>query len=286
MLTTALMFLTLSTSAMASTVTTGAEIRYDNRSRPVIATQVNGNGPYYMVVDSGAESTVIAPQLAKILNVVGMDSDIVIHGATGDTNTNIYPIERFSSPLFDEKQIGLLELPNPSATPAAGIIGMDLFADKALVFDFKNREMRVEPSGEVKGNYMTIPAIKDDSLLISVLVSLNGVEIPALVDTGAAATIANSGVLKALGWQEHDPHLVDDGEIRGATKDTNAIKKANIETVKIGGMTMHNIPVRFVSSPTTEPASLILGCDILESLIGFTLDFPRQELKVMLPTHN
>jgi hypothetical protein len=29
--------------------------------------------------------------------------------------------------LFDEKQVGLLMLPNSGTTPARGIVGMDLF---------------------------------------------------------------------------------------------------------------------------------------------------------------
>ncbi|WP_417762867.1 aspartyl protease family protein [Shewanella sp.] len=272
---------TMSSNNTASN--TGAEIRYDNRGRPVIATQVNEQGPYYMVVDTAAETSLIVPALAKILKVDSVDSGLTINGATGKVKANMYPIDHFSSPLFNVSQVGLLELPNPSSTPAAGIIGMDLFADSALVFNFNERRMTVEPSGEAKTNEMVIPAIKDNRLLIRVMITLNGVEIPALIDTGAAATIANSAVLKALGWQADDPHLVDDGDIRGATTDTSAIKKASIDTVKIGGMTMRNIPIRFIETPDEVPANLILGSDILNSLIGFTLDFPRQEFRVMFP---
>ncbi|MDC8830222.1 aspartyl protease family protein [Alteromonas gilva] len=276
--------LAVSTGTRAlETASQSAEIRYDSRNRPVIATEVNGQGPYYMVVDTGAESSLMMPALAERLKLESFDSGLTITGATGSIAAQAYPVDAFKSKLFDISYVGLLAMPNTGSTEAAGIIGMDLFSNGALIFDLAANKLKTAPSGEVAGHYITIPAIEDDSLLIHVNVKMNGVEIPALIDTGAAASIANLATIKALGWQTTDAHLTDDGAILGATTDTNRIKKATVDTISLGGITMREVPIRFTIDNDGQAPSLILGVDVLNSLIGFAIDFPKQELLIYLP---
>ena len=274
----------VSAGAWASENTTSStEMRYDSRNRPVIATEVNGEGPYYMVVDTGAESSLMMPALAELLKLESFDSGLTINGATGAIAAKAYPVDSFESDLFDISYVGLLAMPNAGATEAAGIIGMDLFAEKALVFDAAAHQLRTVPSGEVEGNYLTVPAIRRDGLLVHINVKMNGVEMPALIDTGAAATIANASALKALGWRTTDAHLIDDGTILGATSNTSAIKKATVSTISVGGITMRDVPVRFTMNTEGQPPELILGGDVLNSLLGFAIDFPKQEFLIKLP---
>lgn len=282
-----ILFLTLTllaTEVFASAISTSStEVRYDSRNRPVIATHVNEQGPYYMVVDTGAEVTLIKPELAKLLKLNSFDTGLTINGSTGAITAKAFAVDKFTSELFDVSYVGLLLLPNQGSTEAAGIIGMDLFADKALVFDSSGHTMRVVPSGKVEGDYTIVPAIKDGGLLLHVNVMMNGVNIPALIDTGAAGTIANASALKALGWKETDPHLVSDGSMLGATRDLRQVKKATVETISLGEITMRDVPVRFTTVIDDEPPSIILGTDVLNSLIGFAIDFPRREFLIQLP---
>ena len=260
-----------------------AEIRFDSRNRPVIATQVNQQGPYYMVVDTAAESSLMMPALAKRLNLQGFDTGLTINGATGSVAAKAFGVDTFSSELFELSYVGLLALPHSGSTEAAGIIGMDLFAHNALVFDLRLGQLHVVPSGLVKGRYASIDGIDDGSLLVSIMVKINGVAIPALIDTGAAVTIANFAALKALGWHSKDSHLVDDGEIRGATADTQQIKLGIVNTIALGGITLSDVPLRFTTENDGQPASLILGSDILNNLLGFAIDFPKQQFLIKLP---
>lgn len=266
-----------------ATTSASAPLRYENRGRPVIATQVNGKGPYYMVVDTGAESSLMVPALGELLGVKSVDSGLVIRGATGRMQAQMYPIDQFQSGLFNEQQIGLLALPNPGSTPAAGIIGMDLFAHKALVFDTAHQQLRAEPTGHVTGHYATVKAVDDQRLLMTIMVKINGVELPALIDSGAAATIGNLAAMKALGWQLDSSELQDDGAIRGATQHQSAIKKATIASFGFGPLTMRDVPVRFTTQDDGQPAKLNIGSDLLNSLLGYGLDFPQRELLIMLP---
>lgn len=260
-----------------------AEIRYDRANRPVIATEMNGKGPYFMVVDTASQATLMVPQLAKLLGLTALDSDMTINGATGAVKAQFYPVDRFTSPLFDIRDVGLLALPNPGSTQAAGIIGMDMFIDKALAFHTHERYLTTYPTGQVPGNYATLKAHDSASGLLTVTVQINGIDVPALVDSGAAATIANEGVLAALGWNFNDEHLVDDGEIAGATSDVTSIKKATIHTLQLGPIKLSDVPVRFTPPRGESRPELILGNDILNLFNGYALDFPAQEFLIFYP---
>lgn len=84
----------LTTLVMAATQAANVEeIRYDNRGRPVIQTFVNQQGPYYMVVDTAAQSSLMSPRLGDKLNINPIATDIVINGATGKTQAEIYPVK-------------------------------------------------------------------------------------------------------------------------------------------------------------------------------------------------
>ncbi len=80
----------------------------------------------------------------------------------------------------------IFELPNPGSTPAAGIFGMDIFQDSTLVFHNATGELSTAPSGSFSQNskhFLPVDALSHDGLSMKVTVKLNGVEIPATVDS-------------------------------------------------------------------------------------------------------
>lgn len=278
--------LNVSATAPEPTLHAAAQLRYDNRQRPVIATQINGSGPYFMVVDTAAEASFLVPKMSEVLSLSAVESDMTIRGATGVSKVNFFPVDTFTSALFSFSGMAMFELPNAGSTPAAGIIGMDIFQDKALVFHTASGELSTATSGSFTNNtsqFLPIDALPHHGLAMQVNIRLNGVEIPATIDTGAAVTIANPAALAALGWETDDSRLQDDGAIRGATTDAVAIKQATMETLAMGPVTMRDIPVRFTMQDDNQPPSLTLGVDLLNALDGFVVDFPAGKFYIMLP---
>ena len=59
-------------------------MRQDRAGRPVISALFNGQGPFDMVVDTGAQSTVIAPSLAQDLRLAPLPGEsISVVGVSG-----------------------------------------------------------------------------------------------------------------------------------------------------------------------------------------------------------
>jgi hypothetical protein len=73
----------LLTGATGLSLPAEADLRYDNRGRPAIGVSVNDTGPYYMVIDTAAQMSLLSPALADQLHLPKIDSDLKINGATG-----------------------------------------------------------------------------------------------------------------------------------------------------------------------------------------------------------
>ena len=196
---------------------------HDDRGRPQIDVSINEQGPFPMVVDTAAQSSLMSPDLAAALKLAPMDSDLSINGATGSTRAQIYPVDHFASTLFDEKMVGVLMFPNPGTTSARGIVGMEHFGEGKLTFDRTNARLSFGPSAPAGTGFATHKGELHGGLLV-VPLTLDGVAVKATVDTGAGVTIANAAALKALGWSADDSRLVAAGTIRGATSAQSAIR--------------------------------------------------------------
>lgn len=273
----------LSTAIVAQQLPSEA-LRYDDRGRPMVSIQVNGQGPFDMVLDTGAQSSLMAPALADRLGLIPMASDLQISGATGADAASIYPIDHFFNGLIDARQIGLFRFPNPHSTSALGIIGMETFSDRKLVFDRIAQRVTAAPSAAPAPGFISLSGKLGADGLLLVPILINGVHVRALVDTGAAVTVANAAALRALGWAGDDARLRNGGQIRGATASGQGVRMAKMEAVTVGPATLRQVPIYFTDTQAgdAEPA-IILGADILNLFEAFALDFPRAELHIKIP---
>lgn len=259
------------------------ELRHDNRGRPVVSVTINGRGPFDMVVDTAAQTSLIAPSLADELALSPLGGNLRIAGATGSTQAQIYPVDRLNNRLVDARRVGIAAFPNPQVTSARGILGMEHFTGRALLFDRVARRVSALPSAPAAPGFATLKGVRRSDGLIAVPVRVNGVTVDALVDTGAAISLANPAALKAMGWEANDPRLRPGGEVRGAAAGTSGIAVATMDTLAIGPATLRQVPLYFTLQPDGKGPQLILGSDLLNLFEAFSVDFPRAELHIRLP---
>ena len=188
-----------------------------------------------------------------------------------------------TNPLIDARRVALVELTNSGVTEARGIIGMESLGHRKLLIDRSTRTIAALPSGAAGPGFTTIAGRSTPEGFVSIPLTLDGVHIPALIDSGAAVTVANAAALRLLGWAEDDPRLSDGGEIRGASAAGQKIRIARIGALSIGRIALSNVPVTVADDGEKTP-SLILGSDLLNLFPGYAVDFPRAELQVKLPS--
>ncbi|AXJ94916.1 MULTISPECIES: aspartyl protease family protein [unclassified Sphingomonas] len=278
----AILLLQAAAAPTAPTATAEAPLGRDTRGRPVSTVTIDGKGPFPMVVDTAAQTSLMAASLAQELGLKPLAGGIQVQGATGAGRTRLYPVDRMTSPLFDARRVAMPELTNSGVTSARGIIGMERFTGAKLLIDRSTNRIAISPSGPAPAGFATITGQRTGEGFVTVPMTLNGVQVPALIDTGAAVTIANAAAFRQLGWADGDPRLSDGGAIRGASAGGQAIRQARIDTLGIGRITLSNVPVMIADDGATTP-SIILGDDLLNLFPGYAIDFPRAELQIKLP---
>lgn len=268
--------------AQAATAPVQAPLLHDARGRPVMTVRINGKGPFPMVVDTAAQTSLMGRPLAEELGLKPLNRGIAVDGATGSAQARLYPVDRLTNPLVDARYVAMVELTNAGVTDARGIIGMESFTNRKLLIDRSTNRIAAEPSAPAGPGFATIAGNRTAAGFVEIPVTLDGVRVPALIDTGAAVTIANAAAFRLLGWSETDPRLSDGGEIRGASSGGQKIRRARIGKLSIGRIGLSNVPIMISDDQDTLP-SLILGNDLLNLFPGYAVDFPRGELQIKLP---
>jgi len=259
-----------------------APLLHDTRGRPVMTVQINGKGPFPMVVDTAAQTSLMSRALATELALKPLNGGIGVNGATGSEQARLYPVDRMTNALVDARYVAMVELANGGVTEARGIIGMEFFTSRKLLIDRSTNRIAAEPSAPAGPGFATIVGSRTGEGFVQIPLTLDGVRIPALIDTGAAVTIANTAAFRLLGWAENDPRLSDGGEIRGASAGGQKIRIARIGTLSIGKIGLSNVPVMISGDGNSKP-SIILGDDLLNLFSGYSIDFPRAELHIKVP---
>lgn len=272
---------------VAPTVSHTTALKQDRAGRPVISTRLNGQGPFDMVVDTGAQSTVIAPSLARDLRLPPLPGESInVVGVSGSSQVALYPVDELDTELFSARYVALPGLPNPGSTNARGILGMEHFALGKLSFDHREGRLSYGPSSPPGVGVFAVKGRLEVNGLLHVPVSIDGVVFDALVDTGASATVINWAAMKALGWARDDARLKAAGGIRGATHAATGVMSTRLDKVQIGPAKLSNVNV-MVTVPTDgaddDAPSIILGIDVLSALARYAVDFPRSELQIVVP---
>lgn len=98
---------------------TVAVLTRDTRGRPTMEAEINGKGPFRMVVDTAAQTSLVTPTLVDELGLPAI-GEMGIGGVAGQQQARIYGVDWFKTSLFDITDVGMLALPNATVTEAPG----------------------------------------------------------------------------------------------------------------------------------------------------------------------
>ncbi len=267
----------------------------DEFGRPTAHTMLNGGGPFEFMVDTGANSTVIAARHIAALGapIVGKS---VVNGTTGSIELPVARIAELSTGAASAKDLDVAVMPEGSID-SDGILGADIFAGKRLTFDITNKQVRVEFSGRSNiygpstGTRITTGRVINirNGMLAEVLGTVGRVKARLMLDTGAQSCIMNMRMADEL--RRVHPALVRYPNVRvtGVTGQTLIGEYYELPNVDMGevavraaGAVAADAPIFAFWGLVKEPA-MIVGVDVLSRLRGFTIDYgaKRFEAKPM-----
>lgn len=244
---------------------------------------IDGKGPFRLVLDTGANRSVVTHATAQRLGKEAQTSKSVrLHGVTGMAQVPTIDIETLEvgDLLLEGRRMPVV--PNVFGG-AEGALGTEGLKDKRIFIDFKNDEISIlrskrQPPG---AGFTRIPVKMRNGRLLMFEIELGGVRTLAMLDTGAQTTIGNNRLREALLRRARNSQ---ETEVIGVTLDSATVHAIQAPPVDIGGIKISGMQVAFGDiyifeawKLTKEPAVLI-GMDVIGVLEAIVIDYRLREL--------
>lgn len=247
---------------------------------------IDGRGPFRLVLDTGANRSVIVERVAQQLGErARSDTRVRVRGVTGEA---LVPVARAQSLEIGDLQIAPVNLPIvPDVFGGAdGILGNEGLRDKRIVIDFRRDSITVKLSRReaVGPEFQTLPITFRHDHLILVDVLIGNVRAKAVIDTGAPDSLGNTALLEAL---RRSARNTPETEIVGVTLDVERGNRVRMPTIRMRNVTVRGAAFTFSDvhifrhwGMTREPA-LMLGMDVLGLLDQIIIDYRTRELHLL-----
>ena len=263
----------------------------DRIARMTVAVMINGKGPYNFVVDTAADRTVISQRLATELGLPS-GKTLKVHGVSG---SRAVPSVRISSLAVGSRDIGEVNAPvlDEAALGAVGLLGVDALADQRVTMDFRGDKLSVHapPKREaVPDDVIVVTAKRRFGQLIIADAAVRKDKVYAIVDSGAQVSIGNSELKARLFHGQVSPRPLQVTLI-GVTGVETQADFIVITEMRIGPMTVRNVPVAFADVPPfalfklDKAPAMLLGTDMLRGFDRVALDFENKKVR-FVPARN
>lgn len=257
------------------------------RTRMTVEVLVNARGPYRFIVDSGADSSVVGWRIAREQQLP-LGRPAILNGITASARVERVLVNELT---LGPSTIRNLELPalEERDLGGQGMIGIDALAEQRLMLDFEKRVIKVEdarrPAPRMDGEIIVVARRRRGQLILTQVRAAN-LPVEAVVDTGSEITIGNLALRDKLIRGHRDKFVTV--EVTGVTGVTIPLQVARIGELRLGSVTLRNVPMAFADVPpfavfglSKEP-SLLLGTDLLEKFRRVSLDFRARKVRFQL----
>jgi clan AA aspartic protease (TIGR02281 family) len=262
----------------------------DRFGRMVMPVTINGQGPFRLIVDTGATSTTITPDLAKRLGIAPLkDRVAVLAGIQGEMRAPLVQLKSVAFGDVKRKDVRAALIAGDVLAGTDGILGMDGLDDHRIVLNFERNTISIAPSSgaPAKDGFVAIKGQMKFGYLLNIEANADGIPVRALVDTGAERTLANPALRDAL--LKHGSAGLTGFRVAGVIEhQTAAAESATIDAVMLGDLRIRNVhafsgnlDVFKIWKLEKEPA-LVLGMDLWSMTRAIAIDFKRKEFQVLL----
>ncbi len=169
------------------------------------------------------------------------------------------------------------------------MIGIDALVEQRLMMDFEKRIIKAEDArqpAQMLDGEIVVRARRQRGQLILTQVRAAGLPLEAVIDTGSEITIGNLALRDKLIKGNKDKFVTV--QATGVTGVTLDLQIARIGELRLGSVTLQNVPIAFADAPpftvfglADEPA-LLLGTDLLETFRRVSLDFRARKVRFQL----
>ncbi len=259
-------------------------------TRMAAAVRLNGRRQRLFVLDTGAERTSIARDLAETMGLQAGPT-VLVHGITSAQATPTAVVERLT---FGRRRFKDLVMPvfERSLMAADGLLGLDVLSQFRLSMDLADRTVSLTPSGPTflaPGSAFMVPtrlpggtpARADASgQLILTNATADGVPVQSFVDSGGQYSIGNTALLRAIRGQVGSRAI----PLYGVTGQTIDAYAGRLNNLQIGRRQLGPTPLLFADLHAFEALglsdqpALLIGADVLYRFRRVELDYGSRRI--------
>jgi predicted aspartyl protease len=267
----------------------------DAANHLMVAVRINGNGPYHFVVDTGADRTILATEVAVELGLFHGEK-VMLEGVVRAVLAETVSIRTLSFGSITCRHLVVPTL-SRSLLYADGYLGLDFLDGHRVTFDFKNHILQVsEPRARFSANWARenearIRASGSSGHLQALDCTVDGIPATAFIDSGAEVSAANAPLLAALA--RRNPTFGEIGTVRLIDITGGEIlgKVTMVDKIRFSGLTFTDCPLVIadflvfdVWGLRQRPA-LLIGMNLLRQFASVSIDYGLKELRFDLAAY-
>jgi predicted aspartyl protease len=271
-----------------------ATARPDQIGRIIVPVMVNGRGPFSFVLDTGANRTVVTPELVAALGLQSAADEIVtMNGATGSAIVPTAAIERIAA---GDVVLTRQQLPVAGALASGidGILGVDALEDKRVLVDFKTGKIEVRNASRQRpiAGAARISAQWRFGRLMVIDAYVDKVRVKAVIDTGSEYTLGNDALHAALYARARGKLPYTPINVIGETLALQRGERETVKTLRVGDVRAEQFNIVFgdffvfrLWDLDRQPA-LVIGMDLIGKLDELVIDYERREVQLRARERN
>lgn len=265
----------------------------DATRRMSVPVTIGGAGPFSFLVDTGAERTVIARELAARLDLA-QGAELRLATIAGSA----------SAPSFKVASLEMAELRlNPFEAPAlagrhigaAGLLGVDMLQRHRVLIDFRKQTMEVSETRR-----RARPIIRDDDAIVvearnmagRLILSdarVAGRRVDVIIDTGAQTSVGNLALRDLVRREKQHTVPFFPTVLTGVTGEDIAAERTALRRIIVEGADVNDLPISFADAQAfralklDKRPALLMGMDALRLFDRVEIDFPNRRIIFDLP---
>jgi predicted aspartyl protease len=265
----------------------------DVSRRMAVPVMIGAQGPFSFLIDTGAERTVIARELANRLALIEGDR-LRLATISGPMTAPSYRVAAlamtdltlapFEAPALYGDHIG-----------AAGLLGVDMLQGRRVLIDFRKEEMRITASRRNQR-----PLIRDDDAIVVTArnragrlilsdAQIDGKRVDVIVDTGAQTSIGNLAMMRLVRQRGQNRFPFVTSELTGVNGETISAERTVLRRVEIEGIDVNDLTISFADSHAfralglNDRPAMLLGMDGLRLFDRIEIDYANKRIILDLP---
>lgn len=262
----------------------------DVATRMTVPVKIGRRGPWPFVIDTGAERTVVARELAGVLGLAsGGDVRVVTMTGTSVVGTTLVPALSVSTITQGTIRAPALEARNMGAL---GMLGIDVLQGHKVRIDFDRNQMTLQPSIKRRSvsrgtaDEIVVTARSLYGQLIVTDAHWRDTRIAVVIDTGSPVTIGNAALRTLIGTRTKPIGPIS---VISATGQTLVADGHAVDQMELGGIGFSNVPIAFAEVAPfhrfkldNRPA-IMMGMDMLRLFRVVQIDFANREIRFTVP---